>query len=73
MPRMRVVKWLVQPVVMVDDGEHLTEVQVEATAIPAASWEEWTMVGWRAAVEDLQNRVTGVQPAVPSEQGSAPA
>lgn len=37
--RMRLVGWRVQPVVMSDDGENLTSVDVAPVVIPAANWQ----------------------------------
>ncbi len=41
MTRMRLVGWNVQPVVMADDGENLTPVNVQVQTIPSAQWEAW--------------------------------
>ena len=57
MKRARIVKWMVQPVVMVDDGDNLHELNVEAVAIPAAEWETFCATGWREAVEHIRAQV----------------
>lgn len=57
--RVRIVQWNVQPVVMVDDGEILTPLPVEALSIAAADWPAWAENGWRAAVEQLRAQVEG--------------
>ena len=38
-PRVRVVAWRVQPVVMADDGENLPPVNVQPVEIPAREWQ----------------------------------
>jgi hypothetical protein len=40
--KLRLVKVMVQPVFMVDDGETLTEIEHAAIAIPAAEWPTYS-------------------------------
>lgn len=61
--RMRLVGWNVQPVVMADDGENLTPVQVGGQMIPAADWQAFkdggdaqALAGVRAQVEQDGDR-----------------
>jgi hypothetical protein len=42
MPRLRLVKVLVQPVFLLDDGETMTEIEHPVTAIPAAEWPTYS-------------------------------
>lgn len=56
-PRMRLVGWNVQPVLMADDGENLTPVQVGATMITAANWDEFKEGGDKLALEDLRAQI----------------
>jgi hypothetical protein len=39
--KVRVVGWQVQPLLMLDDGEHLTALNAQPVTIPAAEWEKW--------------------------------
>lgn len=56
---MRVVGWNVQPVIMADDGENLTPVQVSPQTIAAGQWEEFKAGGDKAALESLRAQVEG--------------
>ena len=55
--RMRVVGWNVQPVIMADDGENLTEVQVQPQRITAAQWQAFKAGGDETALESLRRQV----------------
>lgn len=66
---MRVVRWLVQPVIMADDGEELTEVQVNPLVIAAREWEAWTAGGYQASLDQLRAQVEG--PPAPAPAGPA--
>lgn len=57
MNRMRIIRWMVQPVVLADDGETLTEVPVQPIAIAHAQWETFTTEGWRQAVDELRRQI----------------
>lgn len=59
---MRLVAWNVQPVVMADDGEHLTPVDIGAQAIPAAAWERFKNGGDAAALEALRGQIETEEP-----------
>lgn len=41
-PQLRLVKVLVQPVFVLDDGENVTEVQHPPVAIPASEWPTYS-------------------------------
>lgn len=65
MKRMRLVGWKVQPVVMVDDGENLTGLEVAAIGVPATEWQAFkdggdikALEGLRAQIETAPNGVT---------------
>jgi hypothetical protein len=58
MPRLRLVKVLVQPVFVLDDGETITEVEHGVIAIPAAEWPTYSaerfpveVAAWQAQLE----------------------
>lgn len=53
-PRLRVVAWRVQPLVMADDGEHLTPVEVQPAEIPAAQWQTFKDGGDDAALAQVR-------------------
>ena len=55
--RMRVVGWNVQPVVMADDGENLTPVEVTGQMIPAAQWQRFKDGGDEEALAALREQV----------------
>lgn len=55
--RMRVVKWLVQPVAFADDGESLRELQVQPLQVPADEWAAFCAGGWKASLEQLRAQV----------------
>ena len=61
--RMRLVGWIVQPVVMADDGENLTPVNVNPVNIPAAGWDAFKGGGDVQALTSVREQVEG--PAVP--------
>ena len=54
---MRLVGWNVQPVVMADDGENLTPVEVGAQMVPAAQWEAFKAGGDVAALDNIRAQV----------------
>jgi hypothetical protein len=67
MNRMRLVGWQVQPVLMADDGENLTPVQVQPQVIPAAQWKAFKDGGDEEALEGLRGQIEdGVPPAAPA-------
>jgi hypothetical protein len=68
---MRVAAWVVQPVIYADDGEHLTEQQVQPQRIPAAQWQAFKDGGDGQALEQLRQQVEGA--ADPDAQACAEA
>lgn len=60
---MRVVGWNVQPVVMADDGEHLTAVQISGQMIPAARWDEFKNGGDEAALAGVREQIESAEDA----------
>jgi hypothetical protein len=69
--RMRLVGWNVQPVIMADDGDNLTNIPVQATQIPAAGWEEFKAGGDQAALEELREQVENATIIPTAQNGSA--
>ena len=60
MAKMRLVGWTVRPVVMADDDEFLTPVEVGAQTIPAAAWEAFKAGGDVEALEQIRQQVEAV-------------
>jgi hypothetical protein len=54
--RMRLVGWNVQPVLMIDDGDNLTPVNVQAIQITAANWDEFKNGGDEKALAELHEQ-----------------
>lgn len=61
-PKLRLVKVLVQPVFVLDDGETITEVEHGSIAIPAAEWPTYSGDRFPAEVERWQAEIDA-QPA----------
>ncbi len=57
--RVRVVAWIVQPVVMADDGDNLTQLQVQPVTIPAAAWDDFKAGGDEAAINSISDQLAG--------------
>jgi hypothetical protein len=55
--QVRPVKWIVQPVFVSDDGQHLEELPVDPLAISARDWAEWVGGGWKKSLELLQAKL----------------
>lgn len=56
--RVRVVAWRVQPVVMADDGENLTPINVQAVEIPAAEWGAFKAGGDDEALASIREQIS---------------
>lgn len=57
MPRLRLVKVIVQPVFVLDDGENVTELEHGPVAIPAAEWASYSGERFPAEVAEWQARI----------------
>jgi hypothetical protein len=53
----RLLKVIVQPVFVLDDGEELTEVQHPATVIPAAEWPTYSNERFPREVAEWQKKL----------------
>lgn len=60
--KMRLVGWNVQPVVMADDGENLTPVNVNGSMIPQGQWQAFKDGGDLAALEQVRAQIEEPQP-----------
>ncbi len=54
---LRLLKVIVQPVFVLDDGETLTEHVAEPVVVPAADWPTYPMTGYAEAFAALQAQV----------------
>jgi hypothetical protein len=54
---MRLVGWNVTPVVMLDDGENLTPVNVPAAFVPAREWDGFSAGGWQEHLAGLAKQL----------------
>ena len=59
---MRVVGWQVQPVIMADDGDNLTPVQIAAQMVPAAAWDAFKSGGDHDALESIRAQIEAPGP-----------
>jgi hypothetical protein len=57
--RIRLVKVVVQPVFVLDDGENITEVEHQPTVIPANEWPTYSSVRFPREVEAWQVQLDG--------------
>jgi hypothetical protein len=60
--KMRLVGWNVQPVVMSDDGENLTAINVQAVQIPVKGWQAFKDGGDVAALEQVRAQIEKAEP-----------
>ena len=72
MTRMRLVGWMVQPVVMADDGENLTPVPVNPLNIPAADWDAFKSAGDVQAIASLREQIENAGPALDAGSPTEP-
>ena len=68
MIRLRLVKVIVQPVFVVDDGDNVTEIEHSAIAIPAADWPTYSGERFPAEVAEWQKQLNA--PAVPPNRAA---
>lgn len=68
--KLRLLKVLVQPVFVIDDGENLVERSAEPVAVPATEWPSYATGAFLEGFEALRRQVEG--PPAPA-QDSDPA
>ena len=56
-PKLRLVKVVVQPIFVLDDGEHITELEHPAVAIPAEDWPNYSNDRFPREVDEWQARI----------------
>ena len=54
---MRLMGWIVRPIVMADDGENLTPIEVSPQTILAAQWQAFKDGGDTKALEGLRAEI----------------
>jgi hypothetical protein len=59
--KLRLVKVVLQPVFVVDDGKTLAEMTVDPVQIAGADWPSYTERHWPKAVADLEAQVNGAK------------
>lgn len=57
MRKLRLVKVVVQPVFVIDDGETLTELPVEPVLVSGAEWATYIETRWPQAVHALEQKI----------------
>lgn len=55
--QLRLLKVMVQPVFVVDDGETLTELPTQAIAVPVAHWPDYATTEFIDAMEQLRQQI----------------
>lgn len=65
-PRVRVVGWQVQPIVMLDDGESLTPVHVQPLTVAAKDWQDFKDGGDAIAIDSVRQQVIPPEPDEPA-------
>lgn len=63
MAKLRLVKVLVQPVFVLDDGENVTELEHPAVAIPAAEWPAYSSERFPREVKEWEKQLNAETPA----------
>lgn len=57
MRRLRLVKVVVQPILVCDDGEYLQEIAVDPATISAAEWDDFARAGFTEHIASLQKQL----------------
>lgn len=52
--KLRVIKMVLQPVVVLDDGETLTEIEVQPIVVPWKAWDAYVNGGLAEAMAQLE-------------------
>ena len=62
MSRLRLIKVMVQPVFVLDDGEMISEVEHQPTVIPASEWPTYSIERFPREVAEWQARIDADTP-----------
>lgn len=60
--RVRVVQYVVQPILVADDGENLTPLEVKPMTVPAAAWAAFVESGLGDALAKLEADLNADEP-----------
>lgn len=66
MSRVRLVGVMVTPIVLVDDGDSLKPLQIEAVQVSAEDWPTYATGGFQEAMAQLQAEVEANSPPKPN-------
>jgi hypothetical protein len=66
-PKLRLIKVIVQPVFVLDDGENVTEIEHPAVTIPAAEWPAYSGERFPAEVKAWQQQLDAEAKSEPSK------
>jgi hypothetical protein len=55
--KLRLLKVIVQPVFVLDDGDNLTEVQADPVVVSPEDWPRYPTTGFARAVDALQEQI----------------
>jgi hypothetical protein len=61
--RLRLLKVIVQPVFVLDDGENLVERAAQPVIVTAADWPEYAVTGFPESIEALRKEVEAAEPS----------
>lgn len=57
MNKLRIIKLIVLPVAVVDDGENLKEIEIDQMVVPSDAIDEFVNNGLRKALQSLQDKI----------------
>jgi hypothetical protein len=63
LPKLRLLKLIIQPVFVVDDGEGLTELTAEPVVVAAQDWPDYPRKGFQDSFEKLRAQVEDSGPS----------
>ncbi len=72
MNKLRLVKVVVQPVFVLDDGENITEIEHHPTVIPAAEWQTYSSERFPREVKAWQEQLDREAESLQDSNGEAP-
>lgn len=56
MKKVRLIKLIILPVAVLDDGESLTEIEIEQLVIPSDLIDEFIETGFKSSIETLKKK-----------------
>jgi hypothetical protein len=70
MPRIRLVKVVIQPVVMLEEDGELVEVDHPPVVVPAAEWPTYSSERFPREIQEWQERLDAAASSVSDETGA---